>query len=109
VTGFMSLVEGHAEYVMNAVPPNVIPSQPDIERKFAARRKRGGNPLDRLLRTLLGMDAKTRQYTQGSQFVRQVVDKVGVDGFNAVWTSPSTLPTKAEITAPADWVQRVHG
>jgi coenzyme F420 biosynthesis associated uncharacterized protein len=109
LTGFMSLVEGHAEYVMNAVPPTVIPTQPEIERRFAARRQRGGNPLDRLLRTLLGLDAKTRQYTQGSQFVRSVVDQVGLDGFNAVWTSPDTLPSKAEITAPADWVRRVHG
>jgi coenzyme F420 biosynthesis associated uncharacterized protein len=109
VTGFMSLIEGHAEYVMNAVPPSVIPSQGDIERKFAARRRRGANPLDRLLRSLLGMDAKTRQYTQGSQFVRSVVDKVGLDGFNAVWTSPQTLPSKAEITDPDAWVSRVHG
>ncbi len=109
VTGFMSLVEGHAEYVMNAVPATVIPSQREIEKRFAARRRRGGNPLDRLLRTLLGMDAKTRQYTQGSQFVRTVVDQVGLAGFNAVWTSPETLPSKAEITAPADWVKRVHG
>jgi len=109
VTGFMSLIEGHAEYVMNAVPPQVIPSQPDIERKFAARRRRGANPLDRLLRSLLGMDAKTRQYTQGSQFVRSVVSQVGLDGFNAIWTSAETLPSKAEITAPASWVSRVHG
>ncbi|HJQ02850.1 MAG TPA: zinc-dependent metalloprotease [Jatrophihabitans sp.] len=109
LTGFMSLVEGHAEFVMNAVPGSVIPSQPEIERRFAARRRRGGNPLDRLLRSLLGLDAKTRQYTQGSQFVRAVVDQVGLAGFNAIWTSPDTLPSKAEITAPADWVRRVHG
>ncbi|MGX7677655.1 zinc-dependent metalloprotease [Jatrophihabitans sp. DSM 45814] len=109
ITGFMSLVEGHAEYVMNAVDASVIPSQAAIEKKFAARRRRGGNPLDRLLKKMLGMDAKTRQYTQGSQFVRSVVDQVGLDSFNAVWSSPSTLPTKAEITAPADWVKRVHG
>ncbi len=109
VTGLMSLVEGHAEYVMNAVDASVIPSQPAIEKKFAARRKRGGNPLDRLLRSLLGMDAKTRQYTQGSTFVRAVVAEVGLDGFNRVWTSPNTLPTKAEITDPQAWVRRVHG
>ena len=109
VTGFMSLVEGHAEYVMNAVDSSVIPSQAEIESKFAERRRRGGNPLDRLLRSLLGMDAKTRQYTQGSQFVRTVVDRIGLDGFNAVWTSPDTLPGKDEITNPQAWIARVHG
>ncbi|HON75550.1 MAG TPA: zinc-dependent metalloprotease, partial [Dermatophilaceae bacterium] len=32
-----------------------------------------------------------------------------VDGFNAVWTSPETLPTPDEIAAPGLWVGRVHG
>jgi coenzyme F420 biosynthesis associated uncharacterized protein len=109
VTAFMSLVEGHAEYVMNAVPRSVIPTQPTIEERFGIRRRRGGNPLDRALRRLLGLDAKTRQYIEGAVFVRSVVDKVGLDGFNAVWTSPETLPRKAEITAPETWVARVHG
>ena len=107
VTAFMSLVEGHAEYVMNAVSPTVIPSQSDIERKFGLRRKRGGNPLDKLLRRLLGMDAKTRQYVDGSAFVRSVVDRVGLADFNTIWTSTQTLPTKAEIREPELWVNRV--
>ena len=50
---------------MNAVPPTVIPTQQAIEKRFAARRRKGGNPLDRLLRRLLGLDAKTRQYVDG--------------------------------------------
>jgi coenzyme F420 biosynthesis associated uncharacterized protein len=108
VTAFMSLVEGHAEYVMNAVPASVIPSRKVIESRFAARRRRSGNPLDRLLRRLLGMEAKTRQYTDGSAFVRAVVERIGVADFNAIWTSAETLPTKAEIADPARWIARVH-
>jgi coenzyme F420 biosynthesis associated uncharacterized protein len=109
LTGFMSLVEGHAEYVMNAVSPTVIASQPVIEARFARRRRRGGNPLDRFVRRLLGLDAKTRQYVEGSAFVRSVVDRVGLDGFNAVWSDPTALPTKAEIKDPSAWITRVHG
>jgi coenzyme F420 biosynthesis associated uncharacterized protein len=108
ITAFMSLIEGHAEWVMNAVSPTVIPSQKAIEQRFAERRH-GGNPLDRLLRRLLGLEAKTRQYVDGSAFVRAVVEKVGVTGFNAIWTSPDTLPSKSEIAVPAEWVARVHG
>ena len=108
LTAFMSLVEGHAEYVMNAVSPTVIPSQKFIESRFADRRRKGGNPLDKLMRRLLGLDAKTRQYVEGSAFVRGVVDQVGIDGFNAVWTGPDTLPTRAELGDPASWVARVH-
>src|SRR3954453_16346647 len=108
VTAFMSLVEGHAEWVMNAVPASVIPSQKVIEGRFAQRRRRGGNPLDRLLRRLLGMEAKTRQYVDGSAFVRAVVDRIGVEDFNAIWTSAETLPSKAEIADPGRWIARVH-
>jgi coenzyme F420 biosynthesis associated uncharacterized protein len=108
VTAFMSLVEGHAEYVMNAVPASVIPSQKVIESRFATRRRRGGNPLDKLLRRLLGMEAKTRQYVDGSEFVRTVVGRIGIDDFNAIWTSTETLPSKAEIAEPSRWIARVH-
>ena len=108
MTAFMSLVEGHAEYVMNAISPTVIPSQAVIEQRFGVRRRRGGNPLDRLLRRLLGLDAKARQYIDGAAFVRFIVSKVGLDGLNVVWTSPETLPRKDEVRAPADWLARVH-
>ncbi len=108
LTAFMSLVEGHAEYVMNAVPRAVIPTQEAIEKRFAQRRRRGGNALDRALRRILGLDAKTRQYVDGATFVRAVVDRVGVDGFNAIWTSRQTLPSKAEIAEPLSWIKRVH-
>ena len=108
LAAFMSLVEGHAEYVMNAVPSSVIATQQTIEQRFAERRRRGGNPLDRLLRRLLGMDAKMRQYVDGSAFVRSVVARTGIEDFNAIWTSVDTLPTKAEIADPQRWIARVH-
>jgi len=108
LTAFMSLVEGHAEYVMNAVGPDVVPSIAVIRERFS-RRRQGTSPLDRFLRKALGLDVKLRQYADGSRFVGVVVDAVGTEGFNAVWTSPETLPRRAELTAPQDWVERVHG
>ena len=97
-----------ADVVMDGVGPSVIPSVDIIRAKFNERRK-GAGVLDRLLRRLLGMDAKMAQYRDGAAFVRTVVDKVGMDDFNAVWAGPENLPSKAEITDPAAWVARVHG
>ncbi|MEU3451418.1 zinc-dependent metalloprotease [Streptomyces thermolilacinus] len=108
LTAVMSLLEGHADYVMDGVGPQVVPSVAEIREKFQQRRARGASRLDLALRRLLGLDAKLRQYRDGERFVRAVVDEVGMDGFNRVWTSPNTLPTKAEIARPADWVARVH-
>ncbi|MFH8349043.1 zinc-dependent metalloprotease [Streptomyces sp. NPDC018045] len=108
LTAVMSLLEGHADYVMDGVGPDVVPSVAEIREKFQKRRASGAGRLDQALRKLLGLDAKLRQYRDGERFVRAVVDEVGMDGFNRVWTSPNTLPTKQEIAKPADWVARVH-
>ncbi|MFF9375916.1 zinc-dependent metalloprotease [Streptomyces griseoluteus] len=108
LTAVMSLLEGHADFVMDGVGPEVVPSVAEIREKFQQRRAKGASRLDLALRKLLGLDAKLRQYRDGERFVRAVVDEVGMDGFNRVWTSPNTLPTKAEISDPAGWVARVH-
>lgn len=107
LTAVMSLLEGHADVVMDGVGPAVVPTVAEIREKFQQRRDRGANRLDLLLRRLLGMDAKLRQYQDGAVFVRGVVEQVGMEGFNRVWTSPNTLPTKEEIHDPAAWVARV--
>ena len=108
MTAVMSLLEGHADVVMDEVGPQVIPSVAQIRARFNERRK-GVGAFDRLLRRLLGLEAKMRQYRDGAVFVRSVVDQVGVDGFNQVWTSPETLPLAREIEDPSTWVARVHG
>lgn len=108
LTALMSLLEGHADVVMDAVGPKVVPSVDIIRQRFDQRRQQAGT-LDGALRRLLGLDAKLRQYVDGAAFVRTVVDKVGMQDFNAVWTSPDTLPRPAEIADPTAWIERVHG
>ena len=108
MTAVMSLLEGHADVVMDEVGPQIIPSVAQIRARFNERRK-GAGAFDRLLRRLLGLEAKMRQYRDGAVFVRAVIDEVGIDGFNRVWTSPETLPLPREIEEPAAWVARVHG
>jgi coenzyme F420 biosynthesis associated uncharacterized protein len=108
ITAVMTLLEGHAEYVMDAVGPQVVPSVAKIRKVFDARRKTM-TPFDRAVRQLLGLDAKMRQYAEGQVFVRTVVEQVGMERFNEIWTSPGTLPTRSDITDPAAWIERVLG
>jgi coenzyme F420 biosynthesis associated uncharacterized protein len=107
VTATMSLLEGHADVVMDGVGPDVVPSVDEIRAKFQRRRK-GAGGLDRTGRKLLGLDAKMRQYRDGARFVHGVIDDVGMAGFNRVWESPDMLPTLDEIGDPVAWVRRVH-
>lgn len=102
-----TLLEGHADHVMDAVGPRVIPSVATIRRRFDERRHRKQPPLQRLLRAVLGLDAKLSQYTRGKAFVDHVVGRVGMERFNAIWSGPETLPLPEEIEEPQRWIDRV--
>lgn len=102
-----TLLEGHAEHVMDAVGPAVVPTVATIRRRFDERRQRKQPPLQRIIRTLLGFDAKLNQYTRGKVFVDDVVSRVGMDRFNAIWTNAETLPLPTEIEEPQRWIDRV--
>jgi coenzyme F420 biosynthesis associated uncharacterized protein len=102
-----TLLEGHADHVMDAVGPKVVPTVATIRRRFDERRQRKQPPLQRVARALLGFDAKLSQYTRGKAFVDHVVGKVGMARFNAVWSSAETLPLPTEIDEPQRWIDRV--
>ncbi|WP_422744276.1 zinc-dependent metalloprotease [Mycobacterium sp. WMMD1722] len=102
-----TLLEGHADHVMDAVGPAVVPSVATIRRRFNERRERQQPPLQRVMRALLGIDAKMSQYTRGKAFVDAVVGKVGMERFNTIWSGPETLPLPAEIDEPQRWIDRV--
>jgi coenzyme F420 biosynthesis associated uncharacterized protein len=102
-----TLLEGHADHVMDAVGPAVVPSVTTIRRRFDERRQRKQPPLQRIVRALLGFDAKLSQYTRGKAFVDHVVGRVGMASFNTVWSSAETLPLPTEIDEPQRWIDRV--
>jgi uncharacterized protein (DUF2342 family) len=42
-------------------------------------------------------------------FVREVIARAGMPGFNRVWLASEHLPTLDEIGSPDRWVERVVG
>ena len=105
IVAVMSLLEGHADVVMDAVGTSVIPSLPTIRARFENRRDEGVGPGGAIGR-LLGMDAKLRQYREGAAFVRAVVREAGHEGLARVFESPQALPTPEEIGRPQLWLDR---
>ncbi|MCC3275797.1 MULTISPECIES: zinc-dependent metalloprotease [unclassified Arthrobacter] len=106
LTAVMSLLEGHANVVMDAVDSSIVPSVKTIRQRFNNRgAKRGW--IDRFLRQVLGLDAKMRQYSDGARFVRAVTDQVGMEGFNRVWERAENLPSEAEIHSADLWITRM--
>ncbi|GIJ51802.1 hypothetical protein Val02_86880 [Virgisporangium aliadipatigenens] len=106
LTALMTLLEGHAEFVMDGVGPEVVPSVAEIRAKFNRRRSEG-NPVEKMVRRLIGIEVKMRQYAEGRRFVHKVVERVGMSAFNKIWSSPLTLPRLPELSDPDLWVARV--
>ena len=104
----MSLIEGHAEHVMDAVGAEVLPSLPRLRAALNARRMSRGLPW-RVLERLLGLELKLRQYETGRRFCDAVVDAGGPQALARVWSGPQALPTTAELADPALWLARVQG
>ena len=100
LTAVMTLLEGHADVVMDAVGPAVVPTRRRPSGSGSTPAARAAATLEKLIRRLLGLDAKMRQYSDGAEFVRGSRRRGRHGGFNAVWTAPDNLPTAAEIPDP---------
>jgi coenzyme F420 biosynthesis associated uncharacterized protein len=103
--GIMSLLEGHASFVMNEVGREHV-AEVDRMRRTLARRRKSSN-VERTFQKAIGFEQKVRQYDAGERFVREAVRLAGQDAFNLVWARPDNLPSLAEISDPAAWVARV--
>ncbi len=102
----MSLIEGHAEHVMDAVGAEVLPSLPRLRASMTHRRENRALPW-RVLDRLMGMEMKLRQYEVGRGFCDAVVERGGPSALAKAWESPETLPTAAELEDAGLWLARV--
>jgi coenzyme F420 biosynthesis associated uncharacterized protein len=106
VQATMAVIEGHAEHVMDAVAPELLPSLPKL-RAALDRRRHSQSGRARLLGKLLGLEMKMRQYDQGKVFCDEIVRRAGTDALVAVFSAPESLPTIDELTDPVAWLLRM--
>jgi coenzyme F420 biosynthesis associated uncharacterized protein len=104
----MSVIEGHAEHVMDAAAPELGPGLAPLRRRLDERRAGRGGVTD-VLGRLLGFDLKLRQYALGKAFCDAIAREGGDGALRAVWRSPDGLPTLDELANPDRWMARVDG
>jgi coenzyme F420 biosynthesis associated uncharacterized protein len=103
----MSLIEGHAEHVMDAVGADVLPSLEKMRTAMDKRRRNRAWPW-RIVERLLGLEMKMRQYEVGRSFCDEVVEVGGPRALTRVWESSYMLPTAQELAQPSRWLERTH-
>jgi uncharacterized protein (DUF2342 family) len=101
----MTAVEGYAESVMDRA---LDAAYDDLRSKIDVRRG-GRGPIAKLLRRLLGLGMKRRQYERGKAFFDAVIDERGIEGASVVWDDPRNLPRAEEIETPGVWLSRIDG
>ena len=102
----MAVVEGHGNYVMDAVGAEVIPTFKRMRQRFDKRRE-NTHLIARVINNAIGLEMKLRQYELGQQFCESVVERGGRDALAQLWSSPSNLPSMDELKTPERWVTRV--
>jgi coenzyme F420 biosynthesis associated uncharacterized protein len=103
----MAVIEGHAEHVMDAVAPDLLPSLPDLRAALDQRRK-VQSPLGRLVSRALGLEMKLKQYERGKIFCDEIARVGGQTALRHLFSAAEALPTAAEIEDPAAWLRRAQ-
>lgn len=106
LTATMTLVEGYAEHVMDAVGDQLDPGYNDLRRALDKDRERRGL-LDSIVSKVLGLEMKLAQYRRGKAFADEVVRAHGIRTLNRAWSGPDALPRPDELDSPLEWVERV--
>jgi putative hydrolase len=106
LTAAMTMVEGYAEHVMDAVGDRLDPGYAALRRALDRDRERRGL-LDSIVSKLLGLEMKLAQYRRGKAFADEVASAHGIRTLNRAWQDPDSLPRPEELDSPSDWVDRV--
>lgn len=111
LVALLTLLEGHADAVLDAVEPGRMPSVHRLRAVLSRTPRSYGRGLSAgpgaLLGRLIGLDAKETQYADGAAFARAVIARVGHKGLNTVWAAPDNLPLPDEIARPEQWIERL--
>jgi coenzyme F420 biosynthesis associated uncharacterized protein len=106
IQALMAVVEGHGNYVMDAVGARVIPSFRTMRNAFERRREQT-TFVQRVISSAIGLEMKMRQYEMGQHFCETVVRREGEAALARLWADPDAFPTLNEIREPERWLKRV--
>jgi coenzyme F420 biosynthesis associated uncharacterized protein len=103
IQGLMSLLEGHGDLTMDRAAAGRIPNAPRFRQVLHQRRQAGGAA--RVVRKLVGIDAKLRQYEEGEHFL-EAISEADERNIELLWLGSEWIPTLPEIKKPELWLQR---
>jgi len=107
LTAVVAAVEGFVDYVLDTAAPRLT-GQPAVLAEAVRRRRNARGADQRFIERMLGLELTTLTFEHGSDFVNGVIARANPDALGKLWTSPTGLPTPAELTAPGLWLARLE-
>ncbi|MGH2720072.1 MAG: zinc-dependent metalloprotease [Actinomycetota bacterium] len=104
---FMTVIEGHGNFVMDRIGTEVVPTQDRMRRTLRDIQSASG-PMQKFMSRLLGLDLKRRQYEEGQRFFDAVFEQGGSAAVRATFAAPAALPTLREVRSPQAWLDRTN-
>ncbi|MFP5225017.1 MAG: zinc-dependent metalloprotease [Actinomycetota bacterium] len=102
----MSVIEGHATFVMNRVGEEFIPDIDTMREQVEAAKDQAAPP-EKVVQKVIGLARKKAQYGAGEKFFDAITAAEGIDAMKRVFESPEMLPTPDEVKEPKLWTERV--
>ena len=101
----LALVEGWVDVVVADAVGERLPGAAAL-RETMRRRRASGGPAEETFATLVGLELRPRKLRAASELWRELTDRRGVEGRDALWSHPDLLPTADDLDDPAAFVAR---
>lgn len=101
----LALIEGWVD-VVTAEATKRLPSSSAIAETVRRRRASGG-PAESAFATLVGLELRPRRLREAAAMWQAVMDAVGDEARDALWSHPDLVPTSEDIDDPAALVVRL--
>lgn len=104
----LALVEGWVDDVVGQATKAYMPSAVALA-EIVRRRRAAGGPHERVFATLVGLEMRPRRIRDAENLWAALRDARGIEGRDAVWQHPDTLPTTADLADPLGFVSAEAG
>ncbi|MDA8072317.1 MAG: zinc-dependent metalloprotease [Actinomycetota bacterium] len=99
-------LSGYVEHVLDRAASRLLGGRNALAEAWR-RRLVERDESTRAAEMLLGLALEPAQLDQGVAFVNGVVERAGEASLRRLWSSATSMPTPAEISAPGLWLERI--
>ncbi len=104
----LALVEGWVDDVVAQATATYMPAAGPLS-EMVRRRRAAGGPAEQVFASLVGLELRPRRTRDATNLWAALRSERGIEGRDAVWRHPDTMPTANDLDDPLGFVSGDHG